>query len=87
MDFSVLQDCLISNFEDKSIFLQVSGAIEFYKSINNCKIVLDKKLLYINDCNDKNFQLDMTFFDNFSFNYSVLVIELSNDIVISIDTL
>lgn len=75
----------MKEFESKDIFIKIEGAIQYYTTIYNAKIIISQQKLIISDQKEQDFIIELFYLENVKIEGNAVCMELSNDINIILD--
>lgn len=75
----------ITEYENQDIFIKIEKSIQYHTTIYNAKIIVSDQKLIISDGKEQDFIVELFYLDNVKTEDNEILLELANDINISLD--
>lgn len=75
----------ITEYENQDIFIKIEKSIQYHTTIYNAKIIVSDQKLIISDGKEQDFIVELFYLDNVKMEDNEILLELANDINISLD--
>lgn len=75
----------IKEFENKDIYVEIEGALQFYITIKNAKILISNQKIFITNEKEQDFIIELYYLDCVEIEENTIIIKMLNDIKITLD--
>lgn len=75
----------ITDFENQDVFVKLENSIQYYTTINHCKIIISDQKLIISDSQQQDFIVELYYVGDVEIDGNTIYLEMSNDIKITLD--